>query len=845
MNRLSRLALLLPALVLASQCGYSTGGAFSSGPAQDRTPPDLASGQDAGPDPCLCESDEDCDDAVEPCLRFACLDCMCQTVPEDGADCLPANPCTSGGVCKGGQCVPQGTKACDDGNPCTSDWCSFDSGECQSAPVDEKTPCDDLDPCTMGTGCYGGACGGGKPATCDDQNPCTVDSCEPAYGCRHDPDEVVTIDDGNACTAGEACVDGAVVPGQPVSCSDSNPCTKDWCDSDSGCVHDPAEGACEDGNPCTSGDECLAGHCQPGVNLCNCEEDEDCQEEGQTDACLGPLACIKQHCAFVPAAAVTCQQPSSICLLSACDPQSGQCVESNAPDGTPCNDSSMCTLVDICVDGACVGGKPITCNDDDACTEDSCDPASGCVFEPQADCMASCGDGLCNAFETCTGCSSDCGSCLATCGNQKCETGETCAGCPADCGKCPSFCSNGKCEAGETCASCPQDCGACTVFCPDAVCDPEESCSTCPADCGPCPAVCPNADCEPGETCQSCPADCGTCKPVCPNGACDAGETCNTCPADCGQCPPTCPNAKCDAWETCSSCPADCGQCPPTCPNAKCEAGETCNTCPADCGACPAVCGDGQCNGTESTLSCHKDCAPEWNVKGALGFHGKAFDAKPSDCTTCHGAALDGGVLSCNTCHPSWKTNCTFCHGGKDNTTGAPPFGVDGESLTTQLQVGAHTAHVSITTAKNAYNCAMCHTTPTDALSTGHINGQAAVALNDCAKGTYAPAQGSCSNVYCHGNGKSATSGGAASWTGGKLTCQSCHANAGLSGAHAFHLGLGFSCSTCHSPTVNAAGAIIDKSKHVNCTKDISPNMGYVPATTTCATPGCHASRPW
>ena len=55
--------------------------------------------------------------------------------------------------------------------------------------------------------------------------------------------------------------------------------------------------------------------------------------------------------------------------------------------------SAVCTIA-----LACAGGMPKTCNDDDACTNDSCEPSIGCLFDvavesPECD---SCADGIDN-----------------------------------------------------------------------------------------------------------------------------------------------------------------------------------------------------------------------------------------------------------------------------------------------------------------------------------------------------------------------------------------------------------------------------------------------------------------
>lgn len=46
---------------------------------------------------------------------------------------------------------------------------------------------------------------------------------------------------------------------------------------------------------------------------------------------------------------------------------------------TPCDDGNACTTNDINLAGIC-HGEPITCNDNNPFTDDSCNPATGCVF---------------------------------------------------------------------------------------------------------------------------------------------------------------------------------------------------------------------------------------------------------------------------------------------------------------------------------------------------------------------------------------------------------------------------------------------------------------------------------
>jgi cysteine-rich repeat protein len=60
----------------------------------------------------------------------------------------------------------------------------------------------------------------------------------------------------------------------------------------------------------------------------------------------------------------------------------------------------------------------------------------GCADPDCGALCASCGDGVCSAFESCALCPADCGDCQL-CGDLVCVPGETCATCPGDCGACP------------------------------------------------------------------------------------------------------------------------------------------------------------------------------------------------------------------------------------------------------------------------------------------------------------------------------------------------------------------------------------------------------------------------
>ena len=115
---------------------------------------------------------------------------------------------------------------------------------------------------------------------------------------------------------------------------------------------------------------------------------------------------------------------------------------------------------------------------------------------------------------------------------QCCEGGVVNTGDDDDSGT--NTCGNGVCDAKETCDNCPADCEEC---CGDGTCNYGEGCLDCEADCGVCPdgIACGDGLCTDGETCDNCWVDCGFC-PYCGDYECNGFETCETCEVDCGAC---------------------------------------------------------------------------------------------------------------------------------------------------------------------------------------------------------------------------------------------------------------------------------------------------------------------
>ncbi|HEX6130588.1 MAG TPA: hypothetical protein VF044_02600, partial [Actinomycetota bacterium] len=96
-------------------------------------------------------------------------------------------------------------------------------GLCGDGFVDAGESCDDGD--LLEGDCCSPTCTldpSGTPCA-DDANVCTDDVCDDAGTCTHPPN-TASCEDGNACTIGETCTDGACDGGAPVACGHCLPC---------------------------------------------------------------------------------------------------------------------------------------------------------------------------------------------------------------------------------------------------------------------------------------------------------------------------------------------------------------------------------------------------------------------------------------------------------------------------------------------------------------------------------------------------------------------------------------------------------------------------------------------
>jgi hypothetical protein len=461
-----------------------------------------AAGGCAGtPVACDCQANADCEQFEDGDLCNGTLGCnkekwpyQCIVIPETVVECA----------------APEGIDAI-----CQQAVCEPTTGVCGFAPDHGGFACSDGDACTIGDSCEAGSCVAGVAASCADNNICTDDSCDATLGCVHDNNEA-PCQDGDVCTVGDFCVAGVCSPGAAAVCADSNPCTADSCDSDLGCQFVATEAECDDGNGCTLVDVCVAGVCKGGTAP-DCDDDNLCT----TDSCDPAVGCIHllnsvpcddgdvcttgDHCHLgdcVSSGNLECKD-SNLCTTDSCSPLAGcQFVDNNVA----CDDANACTVDDACGDGMCTAGLPLDCDDNDLCTDDSCDSAQGCVHvnnsvpcDDHDACTVSefCSGGLCGGGagvecddqELCT--TDSChpiDGCVNTPNAEVCDDGDACTD--------GDVCGGGTCQPGAALVC--EDANVCT----DDSCDPGAGCLYTPVANGI--ACAPDMQCWGGECIDAC-----------------------------------------------------------------------------------------------------------------------------------------------------------------------------------------------------------------------------------------------------------------------------------------------------------------------------------------------------
>ena len=714
-----------------------------------------------------CTTGEVCDKTTGVCVASANI-CGCASsadCPDDGDLCNGVPYCDLvSGTCK---INPASVKTCSTSldSPCTRTMCVASSGKCVTLPVEltvKKDPgcvessgqkcawvplpkgatpldvlCDDSNSCTDpgGTLCQGGTCEASDAAyTCvcgqdsdcaDDGNLCNGKPfCDKTVGrCKINPATVVTCaSTGDSTCARNVCepASGAckLLPIQLVQKSDP------LCDpSVKQCAYVPRDPlslpkdasttifiACDDGDSCTKDDGCSAGKCASGTNICPCNSNSDCQDDGNLcngtpfcDHTLSPAGCVLN-----PATVVSCPAATdTFCRQNLCDPASGKCAITNVNEGSLCSDGNPCTVSEVCSSGACKA------------------ETNTCVCTSNADCASKEDGNLCNGTLFCdkstppyvcrinpativscpsvddTACSKNvCAAKTGMCGVSKMPDLFTTCDDSNPCTK-GDVCMGGACSSGTNVCSCAKD-GDCTSKEDGNVCNGTLFCdlSTLPHNCAVNPAtaiscpdngVCAFGICDPisgncglksaGLDCNdanSCTLD--VCDPglgcthanlgssgVCTDGnACTSNDGCSG--SDCVGTTLNCDDGNVCTLDSCSVA-TGCGHSPAS---GSCDDGDACSVNDA--------CAGSTCTGTAKDCEDGDACTADSCSKGKCSSGAPCFDGNP--CTQ--------DICGSGTCSHPLETTGLPCDDGKVCTTGETCTAGGSCSLGSAVTCGAH-----------------------------------------------------------------------------------------------------------------------------------------------------------
>jgi len=352
------------------------------------------------------------------------------------------------------------------GLACTSDLecppatpaCNTDTSTCQECTFTNDTACSGATPtCDVPTGTCR-SCGGdfdciSQPGAfaCQPDGSCGECSASNAVACfGSTPVCDVPTASCRACAGNAECVAGTFsepychASGDCVECVSSDDCGggAPFCNAAGSCVQCLAASDCtnhvpqdpQTGEP----DPCFAPVCHPsglcglmdppGPDPAECQGccqfvgelafNSFCNDDEQNDKFNCSLytnagfnegmVCIAGQ--PTPSESVcVCQADAhcdddNACTTESCDPGNpaagvNGCIYVNL-NGTPCDDHAVCSGPDLCNDGICMS-ESLTCDDGNPCTQDSCTHPAGCAHT-NLSAGAPCVDGnACNGFESC------------------------------------------------------------------------------------------------------------------------------------------------------------------------------------------------------------------------------------------------------------------------------------------------------------------------------------------------------------------------------------------------------------------------------------------------------------
>lgn len=309
--------------------------------------------------------------------------------------------------CVNGSCVAENITECVEGDYCCPSGCTAaEDPECGT--VVEGDECEAVEDCDIQAGqcmeadCVNGFCVEVTVVDCVDD-----DGCCP-LGCSFSKD--------NDCTEEDECKSNS-------DCNDNNPCTDDLCSGN------PKTCSNDEITTCSGSDRdsCCPSNCDYYSDKdCNlCENDGDCDDDDECtiDLCHGsPQTCSNQ-------AIITCEDDDG-CCPTGCNQGNDNDCSNECTYAYDCNDQDPCTE-DSCDGTNCVYDEITTCNEfePDGCCPDSCTPSTDADCQDINYCES---DAECEDYDDCT--VTD----FCNLGTNRCE--HTFVSCGPDDGCCPPNC---------------------------------------------------------------------------------------------------------------------------------------------------------------------------------------------------------------------------------------------------------------------------------------------------------------------------------------------------------------------------------------------------------------------
>jgi hypothetical protein len=420
------------------------------------------------------ENTQDCDNGIDD-------DC------DGDVDCDDAG-CANAPICNG--CTPS-TESCTNG---------------QDDDCDGLVDCEDLDDCATHETCLTDcvptetpevSCTDGLDNDCDGLIDCADSDCASNPACTECTEEIP--DEGQGCSDGldndcdgpkdcddpdcyddPSCDDCTPTENPEISCNDNidNDCDGLIDCSDPDCAEDPfcltsecdTDLDCDNNDICDGLEKCVEGECQPGLPL-NCDDGDECT----TDSCNPLTGCInifEFSCPNCPeeGTETQCQDEKDNDCDTYVDCDDPDCYDDpfcqECQTNDDCDDGNVCNGIETCVDFTCTTGTPLNCDDGVACTDDTCNPITGCDNTPD--------DGNCDDGDPCT--------------NDVCNPLTGCTNIPFfECPQCPEEGTETKCTD-----QVDNDCDT-YVDCDDPDCYDDPSCQECQTD----------ADCDDDNPCTT------------------------------------------------------------------------------------------------------------------------------------------------------------------------------------------------------------------------------------------------------------------------------------------------------------------------------------------------------